>query len=192
MKPSMRESLSNAIANLAEPARQAWTKLSPQGQRAVSTASLLLALGLVWALVYEPLQQSRAKDSQRISQLRADLAQMQVLAAERQSLQSLPNVPTTGTAVSTRRADVGSLQAELGSAFKVSLMGADAASAKTSTAPARAQYRVIVNDIAYAELIDRLAAASQRYRLTTREMQLTRKAGSGQSVSGTVLLAEVM
>jgi type II secretory pathway component PulM len=189
MKMAMQTSLSNSIAQIAEPARSVWAKLSPSGQRAVGVASVLLALGLVWALVYEPLQQSRAKDTQRIAQLRADLAQMQALAAERQSLKSLPNLPTAGAAASTRRADVGSLQAELGAAFKVSLVTSGSGSKANE---ARAQYRVAVADVAYTELIDRLAAASQRYRLTTREMQLTRKSGSGQSVSGAVILTEAL
>ncbi len=191
MKTAMHTSLYNTATQIAEPARQAWTQLSPSGQRAVAVASLLLGIGLLWAFVYQPLQQSRAKDTQRIAQLRADLAQMQALAAERQSLLGLPNLPVTGaagSATSARPADVGALQAELGPTFKVLLVPSDTAGGKTN--PQRTQFRVVVADVPYTELIDRVAAASQRYRLTTRDMALTRKAGTGQSVTGTITLAE--
>lgn len=171
-----------AASSVGEAARRSWSGLSPSGQRAVTIAATALVIGLAWAFIYQPLQQARERDRQRITQLRAELAQMQTLARERQSLVSVPNLPTTAGSTGSARASVASLQAALGPALKVSAAG--------TSNNTRTRFNVIVSDVGYTDLIDRLSGVSQRYQLTALEMQLTRKAGSGQSVSGTLTLAE--
>jgi len=185
--------VSDTIASTIAPR---WQTLSPAGQRVISVASVLLAAGLIWALVYQPIQTSRDKDRGRITGmtgLQSQLRQMQTQASEVQRLRTLAPVAATA---SLATADVAQLQALFGSQASVSL----ATNTKGTEQPASTLFRIAVKQMPYASLVERLEQTGSRFRLRVVSASLTRAVGAAPStptptptpatVSGDVIFAD--
>jgi type II secretory pathway component PulM len=155
-----------------------WQAMSRNGQRATAVALVLLAATLVWAFVYQPLQQSRERSARSIAKLNADFAAMQRDAA---ALTALRTTAPVAAAAPSRAADVASLQGALGPRTTVSI-------APPKDAVRVLSFRVVITDQPYVDWLDRTAAATRQYRLAIAGLTLTR---NGDKVSGNMLLTEV-
>ena len=67
-----------------------WAALAPREQRGVALAAAALLLTLVWLLAVAPALRTLREAPAKGAQLRAQLEQMQALAAQAQQLQALP------------------------------------------------------------------------------------------------------
>ena len=65
-----------------------WMQLADRERRLVAFGAAVLAAGLVYALIWHPLQQDIARDRALVVQQRADLAWMQQAALRMRALQS--------------------------------------------------------------------------------------------------------
>ena len=74
-----------------------WMQLAARERRLVAFAAAVLAAGLVYALIWPPLQQVIARDQALVVQQRADLAWMQQAALRMRALQSQASRQTLPT-----------------------------------------------------------------------------------------------
>jgi len=173
--------ISHAMATTVTPR---WQALSPTGQRAISAVSALLTVGVVWALVYQPIQTSREKDRSRITSLQSQLRQMQAQANEVQQLRTMAPVAATASLL---LADVVQLQTVFGPQASVSL----AANTNRAEQPASMAFRVSISQMPYANLVERLEQTNARFRLRVLSAALTRTPGvTPATVSGDILFAD--
>lgn len=63
-----------------------WRALAPRERRLVALATVTVALGLIWSLAIEPAWRGRQRLSSEIPALRAQVAQIEALAAEARRL----------------------------------------------------------------------------------------------------------
>lgn len=161
-----------------------WQALSPTGQRVISAVSALLMVGVVWALVYEPIQQSREKDRARITTLQTQLRHMQAQANEVQQLRTMAPVAATASLL---LADVVQLQTVFGPQASVSL----AANTKGAEQPVSMAFRISISQMPYATLVERLEQTSARFRLRVVSAALSRTPGvTPATVSGDIFFAD--
>lgn len=173
--------ISNAMATIITPR---WQALSPAGQRMITAVSALLTVGVVWAMLYQPIQQSRERDRARIKSLQAQLQQMQDQANEVRQLRTMAPVAATASLL---LADVVQLQTVFGPQANVSL----ATNAKGAEQPASIAFRVSISQMPYANLIERLEQTGLRFRLRVLSAALTRTPGmTPATVSGDILFAD--
>ncbi len=154
-----------------------WRLLSPGGQRGIAAVSVLLIVGLGWALVYQPLETSLQRDRARIAVLNGQLSRMQSQAAEVAQIRSTAPVAATAN---TTVADVAGLQAVFGPLASVTLQ----------SKPGGVAFSVAVSTQPYANVIDRLEQATARYRIRVASISLTRSAASSTAVSGDIVLVD--
>jgi type II secretory pathway component PulM len=177
------------LRDIRDRATQRWSALSPAGRRTITICAALLAVGLSWALMYEPLQSSVTKNRLRIQSLRVQAAQMHEQAVAVQSILTMAPVAASAT---QSIADVTGLQGVFGPKAIVTI----ALNPMPSTPAGVATFKVAVDQVPYAELIDRLEQATGRYRIRVLSMTLARAAAAPPSattstlVSGELLLVD--
>jgi type II secretory pathway component PulM len=155
--------------------------MTPSGKRTIAVASVLLIAGLIWALVYEPLQSSLKRNRERISELTSQTSRMREQAAEVARIRTTAAVAATAN---TAVADVAGLQAILGPQSTVSL---------TNSPATGVSFKIILSAQPYATLIDRLEQATAKYRVRIASLSLTRgtAAADAKMVSGEVTLVDL-
>lgn len=181
-----RAATATLLGQMASSVTPRWQALSPAGQRVISVASVLLGTGLVWALVYQPIQASRDKDRVRIIGLQSQLQQMRAQAFEVQRLRTMAPVAASA---SLALADVAQLQAAFGPQASVSL------AAGNTDQPVGTTFRVSISQMPYANLVERLEQTRSRFRLRVVSASLTRSVGPAPSstpatVSGDIVFAD--
>jgi type II secretory pathway component PulM len=141
--------------------RAHWQSLPLARQRILLAALLLLAFGLLWALVYQPLQMSRVSNTARISTLQASLAQMQRDVAEYKQLNTL--APAAEKNIK-QNIDSAKLEALFGATSKVAAL-------------ADGQLQITSNNIQYADWLAKTDEVLSRYRVTINDLSLKRVEG---------------
>jgi type II secretory pathway component PulM len=189
MSTTSSRSLLLPLRDLREQATQRWLALSSAGRRTIAICTALLAVGLGWALVYEPIQSSLTKNRLRIQELRVQAAQMREQAT---AVQSIRNMAPVAASATQSVADVAGLQSVFGSKTIVTI----ALNSTPGTAAGVATFKVAVDQVPYSVLIDRLEQATGRYRVRVLSMALARTATTPASaatstlVSGELLLVD--
>jgi type II secretory pathway component PulM len=130
--------------------RARWQSLPLARQRILLAALLLLAFGLLWALVYQPLQMSRVNNTQ----MQCDVAEYKQLntlapAAEKNIKQNI---------------DSAKLEALFGATSKVAAL-------------ADGQLQITSNNIQYADWLTKTDEVLSRYRVTINDLSLKRVEG---------------
>jgi type II secretory pathway component PulM len=169
----------NTFADITALLRTRWHGLTERGRIAIVVAASLLSVGLFWALVYAPIQQSRLSNRAAIATNATQLALMRAQAAEVQQLRAMAPVAATSN---RSLADTAGLSAIFGTTAAVSLTAA--------TAQTPAQFRVTLKDASFSSVIERLDAATLKYRLRVAGLELVRSPANPGSVSGEVLLQD--
>lgn len=167
MSTRFKQSLLLPLNDIRQALTRRWATLSRTGQRTITICAALLAVGLSWALVYEPIQSSLSKNRIRLQELRVQAAQMREQAAIVQSIRTMAPVAATAT---QSIADVAGLQALFGPKTIVTI----ALNPTPGSAASVATFKVAVEQVPYSVLVDRLEQATGRYRVRVLSMALTR------------------
>lgn len=189
MNASLRRALIPPLRDMRNQAARRWSELSWAGRSAITICAALLAMGLTWALVYEPLQSSLAKNRVRIQELRAQASKMREQAAAVQSIRTMAPVAASAT---LGVADVAGLQTLFGPRTIVTI----AMNQLPGNATGVATFKIAVDQAPYSVLIDRLEQATGRYRVRVLSMALARSSGAPSQatvpalVSGEILLVD--
>ena len=146
----------STITNLQTRWQSRWQSLSADGQRVIKLSAALLAVGLVWAYLWQPASKQREALTIRIPQLQSQLATMQSEAEEIKQINAMPAVLTTNARV---LADVTNLQVVFG------------ANAKVTINESR-QFVITASKTAYTDWLDHLEMALNRYRLAVVSVTL--------------------
>jgi type II secretory pathway component PulM len=158
-----------------QPLQQRWSSLDARARPIIAWSVLALFIGLVWAYLYQPMQQSRTQNAARIAAIQAQLASMRAQAEEIRSLNSVAAAsPSTTTRTS---ADVASLTAVFGSAFTV-------------RADVGGQYRIEAARIRYIDWLNALDNAMSRQPLKVTALNIKRLAADKDEVSVSMSVAE--
>ncbi|MCA2998610.1 MAG: type II secretion system protein M [Rhodocyclaceae bacterium] len=189
MNASLGRALIPPLRDMRNHAVRRWAGLSWAGRRVITICAALLGMGLSWALVYEPLQSSLAKNRIRIQELRAQLSIMREQATAVQSIRTMAPVAASAT---LGVADVAGLQALFGPRTIVTI----AINSSPGNATGVATFKVAVDQAPYSVLIDRLEQATGRYRVRVLSMTLVRSSAAPAQatmpalVSGEILLVD--
>ncbi|MFN5191762.1 MAG: type II secretion system protein GspM [Burkholderiales bacterium] len=189
MNASLGRALIPPLRDMRNQAARRWSGLSWAGRRVITICAALLAMGLGWALVYEPLQSSLAKNRIRIQELRAQASIMRGQSAAVQSIRTMAPVAASAT---PSVADVAGLQALFGPRTIVTI----AINPLPRNATGVATFKIAVDQAPYSLLIDRLEQATNRYRVRVLSMALARSSGAPPQatmpalVSGEILLVD--
>ena len=139
-----------------------WQSLPIARQRMLIVAFAALLLGLMWALIYQPIQASRAANKQRIHSSQLALAQMQRDAAEFKALNTIAPV-----AEKNIKANIDNIRLEalFGSSSKV-------------TSLANGDFQIVSNNLAYVDWLTKTDELISRYRVSIVEANIKRAEGS--------------
>ena len=183
----MNARLTDIRAMLAERIAPHWHALSPGGRRVIGLTGSLLVVGLLWALIVQPLQTSRTKNLVGIQHLHRQLAQMKIEAEE---VQQLRNIAPVAASVASAIADAPQLQSIFGAQTTVT-MAAALPAGSAARATNSVSFRVDVRNMAYADLVDRIEQATSRLRLRVVSASLSRavEAAPG-TVAGDIVFAD--
>ena len=168
----------SALAARLSPALIRWRSLATTAQQALAAAAVIAMLLLLWALWWRPLHQQRHALTERLPQLRAQLAAMRTQSEEVKRLRAVP-AAVSGSSVS-RLADVATLQELMGAETRVQL-------------DASARFVISAKQMSYFQFIERLDVALGRFNLSMVLLKLTAVDGAGAavgSVSVEALLAD--
>jgi type II secretory pathway component PulM len=165
-----------ASSDALAPLRERWLALDPRARPVIMWAAVALVIGIFWAYVYQPMQQSRTQNAARVATLKVALANMQNDAREIASLNSVAAASTsTPNTPSPRTVDSAALTAAFGAAFTV-------------RADTGGQFRVESSRVRYADFVSRLDAAARQFRLNTASLTLSRLHAESDEVSVTLTL----
>lgn len=130
----------NAVLNSQlAPLRARWSSLEPRQRVVIAAAGSILALGLLIAYVWLPLERNRAALQKRMPELRLQLTAMERDEEEVRRLRKLSAVPN---ATAPRALDAAQLRANFAGAQVTALDGS--------------RFRVVIADTGYAQWIDEL------------------------------------
>lgn len=141
--------------------RARWQSLPLARQRILMAALSLLTFGLLWALVYQPLQMSRVSNTARISTLQTSLTQMQRDVAEYKQLSTLAPVAEKNI---KQNIDSPKLEALFGATSRVLVL-------------ADGQLQITSNNIQYADWLTKTDELLSRYRVTINDLNIKRLEG---------------
>jgi type II secretory pathway component PulM len=165
----MIKTLSNSEAMVR--ARERWQSLPSARQRVLIAAFACLALGLLWALVYEPIQASRAMNTARISTLQTSLAQMQRDAVTLKQLKTI--APVAEKNIKTN-ADSARLEALFGAGSKVTTL-------------ADGRFQIDSSNIQYADWLTKTDEALSRFNVNIAEINIKRASDNAEKIVNAAL-----
>ncbi len=158
---------------VAAPLLTHWQTFSPQSRRIMLSAFAMLAVGLVWAFVYAPMQSSRKANAVRIANLISQQATMQRQAVELAALKSIAPVTSLRTKM---LADKSALDGIFGAASKVDMTS-------------NAEFRIVTARMRYVDWLDRVDQSLARFSLQITSLELKRL--DGKIEGGTEISAEI-
>jgi type II secretory pathway component PulM len=144
-----------------------WAAIPKPRQRLLIGITLLLAVGLCWAYIVQPILTSRAANTKRISVLQAQLANMQRDSSAIQSLQSIAPVADTNRKIF---ADSQKLEAIFGVNTKVAAMNDGG-------------FRIESTRVNYADWLTKVDNALSRYRLQIVALEIKTQDSNSVDVS---------
>ncbi len=152
-------------------ARESWQSLPSARQGVLIVAFACLALGLMWALVYEPIQASRAMNTARIGTLQTSLAQMQRDAVTLKQLKTI--APVAEKNIKTN-ADSARLEALFGAGSKVMAL-------------ADGRFQIDSSNIQYADWLTKTDEALRRFNVNIAEINIKRAADNAEKLVNATL-----
>jgi type II secretory pathway component PulM len=164
------------LATLFDPLRARWQQLDPRARPLIAVMTVLLVVGILWAYVYAPIQDSRVRNAERIAALQSQLATMRAQAEEVRALNAIPPAASTNRAA---LADAASLTAVFGPAFTVRNEAG--------------QFRIEAARVRYVDWLAKTDEATQRFRVSVASVQIKRlpaAATSADEVSVSITLSQ--
>lgn len=146
--------------------REKWQLLPRARQRVLIAAFACLAIGLMWALVYEPIQTSRVMNTARIGTLQTSLAQMQRDAVTLKQLKTI--APVAEKNIKTN-ADSARLEAHFGAGSKVTTLG-------------DGRFQIDSSNIQYADWLAKTDEALRRFNVNIAEINIKRAADNAEKL----------
>lgn len=142
----------------------------------VHAAVLVVGVGLLWGMLFDPAWQGRKRLAQELPKLRADAAQIDALAGEVQRFSNSSGVRLTGA----------KLREELDKSIREA--GLAASSAEATDQADRIELRF--SDVPYPALLAWIDGAQRALRVRASQL-LIQRAGAGNNASGHHVNAQV-
>ncbi|UCE32575.1 MAG: type II secretion system protein M [Burkholderiales bacterium] len=139
-----------------------WQALAPRERRMVSAAAIVLALGVGYALLFEPAWQGRQFLQRELPQLRSELASMDAMAGEARGLSSQVSAAI--------RPD------QMRQAVEGSLARAGLSSALVQMGSVGEALELRLGDAPFAAILEWLAAAQRELRVRPVRVEVARQA----------------
>jgi len=155
--------------------RENWQLLPTARQHVLLIALACLALGLIWALIYQPIQASRAVNTARISALQSSLSQIERDSAELKKLETIAPVADKN---SKANADSARLEALYGPSSNVTVL-------------ADGRFQITTSNTQYADWLTKTDDALSRFNVAISEVKLNRALGNAEKVVNATLTLKV-
>ena len=152
-----------------------WSARSPRERTVLAGVGALAAALLLFALVWLPLERSRARVTAQLPQLRASVAEMRAQAAEVTALRSLPARESGSTPALAALIASGALTQGLPGARLVALDGK--------------RLKLAMDDASWTRLVEWLSAAQALHGLAVEEASVEALAAAGRVKAEFVLAA---